>query len=136
MIHNGSQRHETARVTPDTQEGSLLSSRPASVRENGQGSGAGASLTPAERETTVTITDADDTVRIWTAQRRYLGRLRRHPSYTEVRSGFHGGSEWAEFTIPASDWNPATGAKRKVTMTDEQRAANAARLAAMREARV
>ena len=76
--------------------------------------------------------DADDVVRIWTAQRRYLGRLRRHPSYTEVKSGTHGGTEWAEFTIPASEWNPATGAKRKVTMTDEQRAASAARLRAVR----
>ena len=129
---NGPQRHETARVGADTQEGSLMESPTAGVQETKRSVDVGQSLSAAERETTVTITDADDTVRIWTAQRRYLGRLRRHPSFTEVKSGTHGGTEWAEFTIPASEWNPATGAKRKVTMTDEQRAASAARLRAVR----
>ena len=132
MTENVPQRHETARVGADTQEGSLMESPTAGVQETKRGVDVGQSLSAAERETTVTITDADDTVRIWTAQRRYLGRLRRHPSYTEVKSGTHGGTEWAEFTIPASEWNPATGAKRKVTMTDEQRAASAARLRAVR----
>ena len=130
--HNGPQRHETARVGADTQEGSLMESPTAGVQETKRSVDVRPSLSAAERETTVTITDADDVVRIWTAQRRYLGRLRRHPSYTEVKSGTHGGTEWAEFTIPASEWNPATGAKRKVTMTDEQRAASAARLRAVR----
>ena len=132
MMHNGPQRHETARVGADTQEGSSMESPTAGVRETKRSVDVGHSLSAAERETTVTITDADDVVRIWTAQRRYLGRLRRHPSYTEVKSGTHGGTEWAEFTIPASEWNPATGAKRKVTMTAEQRAAIAARLRAVR----
>jgi len=92
------------------------------------------SLHATERETTVTITDADDTVRIWTAQRRYIGRLRRHPAYAEIATGFHDGSEWAEFTIPADRWNPATGAKReRAPMTDEQRAEAAARLARARK---
>lgn len=117
-----------------TQKGSCMESPMAGLQENERISGAGGSLSAAERETTVTITDADDTVRIWTAQRRYLGRLRRHPSYTEVASGFHGGSEWAEFTIPARDWNPATGAKRKVAMTDERKAALAERMRAARGA--
>ncbi|MBD3778498.1 MAG: hypothetical protein IE923_04435 [Micrococcales bacterium] len=90
------------------------------------------SLHASERETTVTATDADDTVRIWTAQRRYIGRLRRHPAFTEVGTGVHDGSEWAEFTIPADQWNPATGAKRKSTLTDEQKRAAAQRLAASR----
>lgn len=92
------------------------------------------SLTAAERETTVTTTDADDTVRIWTAQRRHIGRMRRHDAFTEVKTGTIGGSEWAEFTIPADQWNPASGAKRKSNLTDEQRQASAARLAAAREA--
>ena len=109
-----------------------MESPTAGVQETKRSVDVGPSLSAAERETTVTTTDADDVVRIWTAQRRYLGRLRRHPSYTEVKSGTHGGTEWAEFTIPASEWNPATGAKRKVTMTDEQRAASAARLRAVR----
>ena len=109
--------------------------RQASVRESGQIGHVLAALSAAERETTVTATDADDTVRIWTCQKRYLGRLRRHPSFTEVATGHHGKTEWAEFIIPSSDWNPATGAKRKVTMTDERRAALADRMRSAREAR-
>ena len=134
MIHNRPQRHETARLTPDTQEGSSMESPTAGVQETKRSVDVGHSLSAAERETTVTITDADDMVRIWTAQRRYLGRLRRHPSFTEVKSGTHGGTEWAEFTIPARDWNPATGAKRKSSMSDEQKAALAERLRAVRAA--
>lgn len=109
--------------------------RQASIRESGQIGPVLSSLSAAERETTVTATDADDTVRIWTCQKRYLGRLRRHPSFTEVATGFHGSTEWAEFTIAAADWNPATGAKRKVTMTDERKAALADRMRSAREAR-
>lgn len=92
------------------------------------------SLHASERETTVTSTDADAEVRIWTAQRRHIGRMRRHPAFTEVGSGFHDGSEWAEFTIPSDQWNPASGAKRKSTLTDEQRRAAADRLASARQA--
>lgn len=91
------------------------------------------SLHAAERETTVASTDGDDTVRIWTAQRRHIGRLRRHPAFTEVKSGYHDGTEWAEFTIAADQWNPASGAKRKSNLTDEQRQAAADRLRAARE---
>lgn len=108
--------------------------RQASIRESGQIGPVLSSLSAAERETTVTATDADDTVRIWTCQKRYLGRLRRHPSFTEVATGFHGSTEWAEFTIAAADWNPATGAKRKSGMTDAQKAALAERLRAVRKA--
>lgn len=134
MNHNGPQRHETARTPPDTQEGSYMDSPTPTSGETKRSVDVGPSLSAAERETTVTITDADDTVRIWTAQRRYLGRLRRHPSFTEVKSGTHGGSEWAEFTIPARDWNPATGAKRKSNMTDEQKAVLAERMRVVRAA--
>lgn len=92
------------------------------------------SLDPAERETTITTSDFDSTVRIWTAQRRYIGRLRRSSKFTEIRSGAHDGTEWAEFEIDASQWNPVSGAKRdRAPMTDEQRAEAAARLAAARD---
>jgi hypothetical protein len=91
------------------------------------------SLNAAERETTVNATDDDSLVRIWTAQRRHIGRLRRHPAFTEVASGLTEGSEWASFTIPADQWNPATGAKRKSNLTDEQRQASAERLARARQ---
>ena len=91
-----------------------------------------ANLTAPERETTVATTDDDPEVRIWTAQRRHITRLRKHPAFTEVRQGWHGTMEWAEFTIPADKWNPASGAKRTRNMTDEQKQAAATRLAAAR----
>lgn len=92
------------------------------------------SLSAAERETTITATDADDEVRIWTCQRRYLGRLRRDPRFTEVRSGFHGETAWGEFVIAADHWTPNGGAKRvrKGPMSDAQRAALLDRLAEYR----
>ena len=91
------------------------------------------SLTPYERETTVNASDGDQLVRIWTAQRRHITRMRRNDSFTETATGYHGGTEWAEFTIPSADWNPASGAKRKRNLTDEQRQALADRLAKARE---
>ena len=83
-MSNGPQRHENARVTPDTQKGSSMDSRTAGVQETTRSVDVGHSLSAAERETTVTITDADDMVRIWTAQRRYLGRLRRLGDLTAI----------------------------------------------------
>jgi hypothetical protein len=91
------------------------------------------SLTAAERETVITVSDADTRVHIWTAQRTAIARMRRHPGFTEVRSGTTEGSVFAEFTIEAALWNPATGAKRRGrTMTDAQRTVNAERLAIAR----
>lgn len=91
-------------------------------------------LTANERETTITSTDGDDTITIWTAQRRYISRMRKNDRFTEVNSGNYEGSEWAEFTIPANMWNPASGAKRKSTpMSEEQRLAAAERLARARK---
>lgn len=91
-------------------------------------------LTAPERETTVTVTDDSDVVTIWTAQRKHITRLRKNPAFAEVASGHYGSTEWAEFTIPAESWNPASGAKRRVSLTAEQRAAAADRLRAAREA--
>lgn len=92
------------------------------------------SLTADERETTVTSTDGDDLVRIWTCQKKHLGKLRRNPRFTEAVTGFYGTTEWAEFTIPADQWNPASGAKRQGrSMTPEQREAAAERLRSFRE---
>ena len=78
-------------------------------------------LTAPERETTIISTDGDDLVTIETAQRRYITRLRKNPRFLEVAQGEFEGSEWARFTIPARDWSPATGAKRKRNLTAEQR---------------
>lgn len=91
----------------------------------------------SERETVVTTADEDKVVRIWTAQRRHINKLRRHKSFTEVGTGFHDGSEWAEFTIPADQWNPVTGAKRKGrVLTEQERSVLADRLATARASKV
>lgn len=89
-------------------------------------------MVATERETVVNCSDGDDTVRIWTAQRRFITRLQRHPKATLVASGEHDGSAWAEFEIPASEWNPVSGIKRASNLTDEQRRAAAERLAKAR----
>ncbi len=91
------------------------------------------SWTPYERETVVNASDGDDQVRIWTAQRKYITRLRKNPKAHEVGGGFYGTSEWAEFVIPAAEWNPVSGVKRNVTMTEEQKRVAGDRLRQMRE---
>lgn len=94
------------------------------------------SLNPYERETVVNASDGDDLVKVWTAQRTYITKLRKNPSFTEVASGHYGTTAWAEFTIPSSDWNPASGAKRRVRpLTEAEKILAAARLQGVREAR-
>lgn len=93
-----------------------------------------ANLNPHERETVVTMCDGDDLVSIWTAQRRQITRLRKHASYTETGSGYHGTTEWASFSIPASEWNVSSGAKvKRKPMSEEQRKVAAERLANTRK---
>ena len=85
--------------------------------------------TAAERETVINASDGDELVRIYTQQRRYIGRLRRNPRFTLIGEGVHNdGAVWAEFTIPASDWAPDSGAKRRISLTPDQKAASAERL--------
>lgn len=87
------------------------------------------SVSAAERETTVTACDEDDLVRIWSAQRRFITKMRKDPLFIEVKSGFHGTSEWAEFTIPADRWSPVGIKRTRGGATREQREAAALRLA-------
>ena len=89
----------------------------------------------AERETIINMSDADETVRIWTAQRKVITKLRKNDAFTQIGAGFHDGTEWAEFTIPASRWTPSGGVKRVLHLTEEQRAARAERFALARGAR-
>lgn len=84
--------------------------------------------TALERETIVNQNDGEDTAHIWTMQRSVISKCRKHPYATEVASGFHGGTEWAQFTAPADKYNPVTGFKR--FLSEEERAARAARLKA------
>lgn len=85
---------------------------------------------PYERETVITTSDGDRLVTVETFQRGYLGKLRRDKRFTELPGGddAHG-----VFTIERARWTPTSGAKRNVTMTDEQREATAARLKLARE---
>lgn len=73
------------------------------------------SLSALERETIVLMNDADDTVIITTQQRTMITKLRRLEDFTEVASGFHGTTEWAEFTCPVSRFS--LGAKRRVAQS-------------------
>lgn len=90
------------------------------------------SLNGSERETTVVATDDSDVVVIWSAQRKHITRMRKHGAFTEIRNGFYGTTEWAEFTVPADRWSPA-GVKRVRNLTTEQREQAVARLRAARE---
>lgn len=81
-----------------------------------------------EQETVVATVATDTVVEITTAQRRHLNALRRHPAFTEVRSGVYDGTEWATFTIPANEWDPASGGKRRRNVSPEARKAAAERL--------
>lgn len=90
-------------------------------------------LLAEERETTVTVTDADPNVLIWSARRKDITRLRKHPKAVETGSGFIDGTEWASFTVPSDQWSPASGIKRVSNLTDEQKAAGAERLRKARE---
>jgi hypothetical protein len=89
------------------------------------------SLTALERETIVTTSDGDDLVRIWTAQRRFITKLRKNPQFIEVQTGLYGTTEWAEFTIPVDRWSPL-GVKRLVSLTEQQRNDARTRLQAAR----
>lgn len=64
-----------------------------------------------------------------------ITKFRKDDRFTETAAGTHlDGSAWAEFTIPADRWNPASGAKRSRNLSEEQRAAVAERLKKGREA--
>jgi hypothetical protein len=83
----------------------------------------------AEQETTVTAGRDDDTVQVWTNNTVHLRRLRKDPRATE-----HKGDETSgHFTIPADMFDPLKGFRRaRRQMTDDERAAASARLAAAR----
>lgn len=93
-------------------------------------------LTADERETIIRLSDGDDLVRIWTARRRDITALRKKPDATETSTGFHGTTEWAEFTIPRERWSTGRGIKgARRHLSDEQKAAVAERFRKAREAR-
>lgn len=85
--------------------------------------------TMAEHETTVTAGREEAWVRIYTANPVHLRRLRKEKRAIEVA----GGEDWGQFTIPSDQFDPLKGFKRASRpMTDEEKTAAAARLAAAR----
>ena len=122
--------------TLGTTAGGLDVFRTQGVDENDRESATTPKATPAyERETTITSNDEDDVITFWTMQRRFISRMRKHPAFRETGSGFYGASEWVVFEVPAKEWNPATGGKRKRDITPEQRAAAADRMRALAKKR-
>ncbi len=86
-------------------------------------------------ETTILSNDGDRWINIWSAQRKYINRLRKAVApgrVEEVATGHHGDTEWAEFRIPSHLWNPVTGLKRVVNMSDERKEELRERLAKAR----
>lgn len=92
------------------------------------------SLTAYERETVINLNDDEPVVRVWTAQRTMITRLRKDANYTEVETGFEDGTEWASFTCPKDQFR--VGSKRQSDMTDEQKRALTERLQSARAASV
>lgn len=89
-------------------------------------------LSLAEQETTVSYVRGDDLVQIYTAVPAHVRRLSEDARFTKVKSEFEGDHEIATFTIPRTEWNPVSGAKRRRDLTDEQREELARRFAESR----
>ena len=114
----------------------------------------------AERETIIVIPGDRSEVSVWTNIPKHIRAFRKraatpttnnptttttpadHPAVTtyaepvpkvrELRSGFHGATEWADFRIDERDYNPVQAVKRN--LSPEQRRQAADRLRANREA--
>lgn len=90
--------------------------------------------TAEERETVITTSDGDDTVHIWTAQRRYITALMNDPSFTFLSGNREGENVWAEFSIPSDRWTPK-GRQLTRKLTEERRAVLSARMSEVRNAK-
>lgn len=84
-------------------------------------------LTGAERETVLLMNDEDDTCRISTSQRKWIGNFRRK-GFTEVEQDEFG---IVTFEIPASSVNISIKTTRN--LSPEQREVLAARLRGVRK---
>lgn len=85
-----------------------------------------------EQETTVTHIRGEDIVYVWTANIVHLRALRKDERATVTDDG----GDWAMFSIPADQFDPLKGFKRKKReMTEEQSIAAAERMRKARAAR-
>ena len=114
----------------------------------------------AERETIIVIPGDRSEVSVWTNIPKHVRAFRKRatspttnntnnpapsttpttttyaepvPKVRELRSGFHGATEWADFRIDERDYNPEQAVKLNSNLSPEQRAAAAERLRASRE---
>lgn len=83
-----------------------------------------------EQETTIVASNGDEYVTIETWQKKFLNRLRKSDRFEELPGG---DSEHGVFRIPLTEWNPVSGVKRKINLSDAQREAAAERLRLIRE---
>lgn len=85
-----------------------------------------------ESETTVTGIQADRCYYIGSNRQKHISRLNR-----EVEAGraelITNENEWAQYRVHEKHFDPLTGFKRQVNMSDEQRKAAAERLAKARD---
>ncbi|MGO2411616.1 hypothetical protein ACTXIU_17570 [Glutamicibacter arilaitensis] len=85
-----------------------------------------------ESETTVTGIQADRCYYIGSNRQKHISRLNR-----EVEAGraelITNENEWAQYRVHEKNFDPLTGFKRQVNMSDEQRQAAAERLAKARD---
>ena len=112
----------------------------------------------SERETIIVIPGDRSEVSVWTNIPKHVRAFRKRavpsttdnpassttpttttyaepvPKVRELRSGFHGATEWADFRIAERDYSPAQAVKRNSNLSPEQRAAAGERLRANREA--
>ena len=90
-----------------------------------------------EQETTININAAEDVVHVWTNIPRDLRTLRSCRDFTERRAGrYKDGTEWGEYILPADKLASLRSLVRRThQMSDEQKAANTARLAAHHQAK-
>ena len=108
----------------------------------------------AERETIIVIPGDRSEVSVWTNIPKHIRAFRKraapptadHPAVTtttttpavpkvrELRGGFHGSTEWADFRIAERDYSPAQAVKRNSNLSPEQRRQAAERLRANKEA--
>lgn len=77
-------------------------------------------LSADERETIIRLSDGDDTISIWTAQKSVIKALRAK-GIEEISHNEYEGSPQAEFRLPADSWNVISGIRYKMRLTDEER---------------
>ena len=87
-----------------------------------------------ERETTITLSDGDTLVRIWSARRKDITRMRKKPEiFTEIRAWNDGVNGNAEFTVPRDRFNLGAAARPKRDLSEKQLATARANIAKLHD---